>query len=148
MTDYRTSHEFPCSQDQLFDLVADIERYPDFLPGWHEARIIRREPDLLEVEQALGLGPVRFGFTSRARLESPARIHITSSDGPFARLSIDWHITADSPDRCTATLAVHYTARNTFWEQLMSTPFNLATRQLITLFEQRVREVYPPTGPE
>ena len=67
----------PFTCEQIFDLAADIERYPEFLPGWISARILSRAVDQLEVEQVLGIGPARVQFRSRAVLHRPKQIAVT-----------------------------------------------------------------------
>ena len=78
----------PC--ESLFDLVADIERYPEFMPGYVSARIRSRQGMKLVVDQRLGLAGFQRGFTSVATLERPHRITIRSSQAPFRHLDIDW----------------------------------------------------------
>jgi len=98
-------HELPFAPAQIFDLVADIERYPDFLPWWISVSIIKRELDICDVEQVLGRGPVRIQFASRAVLTRPERIDITSSDGPFRHLAICIRVLATSIDDILAAFA-------------------------------------------
>jgi ribosome-associated toxin RatA of RatAB toxin-antitoxin module len=86
----RISRLLPFSCEQVFDLAADVERYPEFLPGWISARILQRESNRLYVEQVLGIGPVRLRFDSRTVLYRPERIEVTSSQPPFRYYSLTW----------------------------------------------------------
>jgi len=63
----------PFSCEQLFDLAADVERYPQFLTAWKSVRIVKREANVLDVEQILGVGPVRLSFGSKTVLQRPER---------------------------------------------------------------------------
>ena len=80
---------------QLFDLVADVPRYPEFLPWCHAGRIRRRESATVEIaELAIGFGPFHEKFTSRVVLAPDApngpRIETTGTEGPFRRLASRW----------------------------------------------------------
>lgn len=90
MARHSVSRLLPYRCEQLFALVLDIERYPEFVPGYHRARILRREAEALEVEQDTGIGPAGFRFRSRAEFVAPQRIVIHACDGPFRRLEVAW----------------------------------------------------------
>ncbi len=81
----------PYRCEDLFDLVADIESYPEFIPGWQSVRVLDSGDNWISVEQKIGLGPAHLDFTSRATLKRPQTIHIESTGRPFKRLCIDWH---------------------------------------------------------
>jgi coenzyme Q-binding protein COQ10 len=76
--------------EPLFDLAADVERYPEFLRGWLAARIVRRDADVYYTDQILGLGPLRVRFGSKTVLDRPQRIHVTSAEPPFRRFELTW----------------------------------------------------------
>jgi ribosome-associated toxin RatA of RatAB toxin-antitoxin module len=69
----------PFGCEQVFDLAADIERYPEFLKWWISARIQKRESNICHVEQVLGLEPIRLQFASAAVLHRPERIDMHRS---------------------------------------------------------------------
>jgi hypothetical protein len=75
-----TGRTLPFSREQVFDVAADIERYPDFLPGWRSARITRRESNRCYVEQVLALGFLRVQIATEATLARHSRIDISSTD--------------------------------------------------------------------
>ena len=79
---YADSLQLPYSCRQVFDLVADIERYPEFLPGWTRARILARQDNHLLAEQQLQTGPAVFRFHSTAELPPCSRVYITANAGP------------------------------------------------------------------
>ena len=80
----------PYRPDQLFDLVADIERYPEFLPWCVAARIRSRHEQELVADLTIGFGPFRESFTSRVTLDRPDRIHVRYENGPFKYLNNQW----------------------------------------------------------
>ena len=91
MKQYREQLFQPYRCEDLFDLVADIESYPEFIPGWQSVRVLDSGDNWLAVEQTIGLGPAHLVFTSRATFKRPQTIHIESTGRPFERLCIDWH---------------------------------------------------------
>jgi coenzyme Q-binding protein COQ10 len=89
-----TTLPFTC--EQVFDLAADIERYPEFLKWWISSHIRKREGDVCEVEQVVGFGPLRIQFGSTAILHRPHRMDVTSTDPPFQNYRLSW-LVADMP---------------------------------------------------
>ena len=74
----------------LFGLVADIESYPAFVPGCLKTRVLSRRDNVLLVDNVFGAGPLRQKFTSRATLDSPDKLCITSDNGVWRRFRMDW----------------------------------------------------------
>lgn len=134
--------QLPFSCEQVFELVADIESYPDFLPGWSAARILHSDVSHMLVEQQLRLGPLDLRFQSTAELERGRRILIRSSDPPFHYLTIDWRFAAQPGGRCEVrletTLALQPGMLNKPLEHLLAG----GNSQLLSLFEARARSLY------
>src|ERR1700691_2554749 len=84
----RVGHVLPFTCEQVFDVVADIERYPDFLPWWISASISRREANTCYVEQVVGRGRVRMRVASKWVLRRPERLDITSPDASFEQFNL------------------------------------------------------------
>src|SRR5712691_11833822 len=80
----------PYTPEQLFALVADVERYPEFLPWCVGARIRERQPDLIIADLIIGFRVFRERFTSRVALTPPRRIDVTYTEGPFRYLNNHW----------------------------------------------------------
>ena len=93
----RHGRRLPYSSEQIFDLAADIERYPQFLRWWISAHIVRREPQLLTVEQVLGVGPVQMRFTSQALLQRPDCLEVRSSDSMFEKFHMRFLVSPQGP---------------------------------------------------
>jgi Polyketide cyclase / dehydrase and lipid transport len=79
-----------CGPEQLFDLAADVERYPEFQRWWIAARIRKWEGDSYYTDQVLGFGPIRVRFGSKTVLHRPERIDVTSDEPPFRRFALSW----------------------------------------------------------
>ena len=104
----RAARDLPYAQADLFALVADIERYPHFMPGWRAARILARHPDGVTVRQIVTIAGLRQDFTTRAWVLPPARLRILSTDGPFRRFELLWRFTPrpDGGTRVEGTLTL------------------------------------------
>ena len=126
----------------MFDMVADIERYPEFLPGWREVRIVERRGDRLEVEQALQTGPAIFHFHSHAQLQPCCAIGINSSDGPFRDMRIDWRFSEHGEDLCRVTVEMALSMRPGLRNSALKLVLETGSGQLLPLFEQRARVLY------
>jgi coenzyme Q-binding protein COQ10 len=130
------------SREQVFDLAADIERYPDFLRWWITARIRKRESNICYVDQVLGLGPVRVQFASKAVLCRPERIDITSSDAPFRRFSLSWLVEARPPTGCRVSIVADLELRSRFLQRVADQVLAASVVDIIAAFEARARSLY------
>lgn len=142
MRTFTAQHLFSCTREQIFDLVADIERYPEFVPGWLEAHIERREGAKLWVVQAVGVGPFRWRFHSSAALMRPERAYIVTEDGPFEELVIDWRFEREADARCLAHFQVQVAWRSRVLEHLAGTLLAEFPDRVLTAFARRARELY------
>ncbi len=136
------SKHLPYSCRQWFALVADIESYPAFLPGWSSARILQSDKSQLQVEQHLRLGPLDLHFHSTARLENCTRILITSSDGPFRNMSIDWRFAPLPENHCEVSVEIILTLQAGLLKRPLEQALGHSSGQLLRLFEQRARALY------
>jgi coenzyme Q-binding protein COQ10 len=132
----------PFSREQVFDIAADIERYPDFLRGWISARILKREPNIFYVDQVLGMGPVRVQFSSKAVLRRPERIDVTSSEAPFRRFSLSWLVEAGPSAGCRVGIVADLELRSRFLQQLVDRILPATVVDIIAAFEARARDLY------
>lgn len=94
MSVFATSRVIAAPPHALFDLVADVESYPEFLPLWRDARIVSRNGNTYVTEQKVGLGETRVRFRTRTRLRRPIRIEVSSDDPLFHELFIRWDFRA------------------------------------------------------
>ena len=142
MPHHNASRILPWSCQQLFDLAADVESYPDYLPGWISVRIIERTDNYLRVEQQLGLKLLRQPFISTAELESPRRISVQSDDGPFRYLRLEWRFEAADVQHCRVSLSIDLQLNSSFLEPMVNNLFNLAAADIISRFEIRAHTLY------
>jgi coenzyme Q-binding protein COQ10 len=142
----RVSRWLPFSCAQLFDLAADIERYPEFLPGWKSARILHREADVLHVEQTLGVGPARLRFHSRAVLHRPERIEVSSSEAPFRHYRLTWLFAPGSGIYCNLSVMVDLELESGLLQHVVNRLLPASIEGAIAAFEARAHSLYAPHG--
>jgi coenzyme Q-binding protein COQ10 len=131
----------PYTQEQLFDLVADIERYPEFLPWCLGARIRERQPHLVVADLIIGFKMFRERFTSRVELDPPRRINVTYAEGPFRYLNNHW-IFEKVPEGCRIDFFVDFEFKSRLMQKVIEVLFGEAVRRMVSAFEERARDLY------
>jgi coenzyme Q-binding protein COQ10 len=132
----------PYSPEQLFDLVADVERYPEFLPWCVGARIRSREGDAIHADLVIGFKLFRERFTSKVTLNRPDRIDVAYAEGPFRYLNNHW-LFAPTPDGgCEIDFYVDFEFRSRLLQRMIGALFNEAVRRMVTAFEARAKALY------
>lgn len=96
------------SRELMFDLVSDIERYPDFLPWCGGARVLERSEQHQLAAVRIMKGPLNTEFTTRNELQAPARISLSLVSGPFRRLSGAWQFTRLEDTACKVELSLDF----------------------------------------
>jgi coenzyme Q-binding protein COQ10 len=135
--------------EQLFDLVADVERYPEFLPWCIGARIRERSETLLVADLVIGFKMIRERFASRVALDRPhLAIDVTYADGPFKHLSNRWRFEPTPEGGCRIDFYVEFEFRSALLQKLIGVLFHEAVRRMVGAFETRARVLYgPPSLP-
>jgi coenzyme Q-binding protein COQ10 len=151
VTKYSERKLVPYAPKQLFDLVADVAKYPSFLPWCVGARIRSRSEDQLVADLTIGFGPFRESFTSRVDLQHPdgsgfCAIKVEYENGPFKYLHNQWKFTPDGQG-CVVDFFVDFEFRNFILQKAIGAVFTEAVRVMVNAFLKRARTVYgPPAG--
>lgn len=133
----------PYTPDQMFDLVSDIARYPEFLPWCTDARIIRRQGDMVLAELTIGYKMFREKFTSRVSLDPENKtIHVAYVSGPLKYLRNEWQFHKKPKKKTEVEFFVHFEFSNPILSGLMNMFFDVAFRQMVSAFEKRAEEIY------
>ena len=131
----------PYSAKQMFDLVADVSRYGEFLP-WVIATRVRSDSDTeMVADMLVGFKMLREKFTSKVVKESPHRITVQYVDGPMRDLDNRWEF-RDVEGGCELDFNVTFTFRNALFESIAGQYFDRAFRKMVEAFEQRAAELY------
>jgi coenzyme Q-binding protein COQ10 len=129
--------------DQLFDLVADVGKYPQFLPWCVASRVRSRSGCELVADLTIGFGPFRETFASRVTLDRPQRVKVRYENGPFRYLNNQWEFVAH-PLGCEVDFFVDFEFRSRILQAAIGVVFNEAVRRMVGAFRKRAREVYGP----
>ena len=139
----------PYTPEQLYALVADIERYPEFLPWCVGARIRERKPDEIVADLIIGYRMIRERFTSRVVLDRPHGIDVAYSEGPFRYLNNHWTFEPQPDGTCVIDFFVDFEFRSRMLQKIIEVLFNEAVRRMVSAFEARARKLYgTPVAPE
>jgi coenzyme Q-binding protein COQ10 len=133
----------PYRPEQLFDLVADVDRYPEFLPWCVAARVRSRTERELLADLTIGFGPFRESFASRVGLDRPGRILVRYENGPFRYLRNQWLFEAHN-EGSMVDFRVDFEFRSRILQAAIGVVFNEAVRRMVVAFQKRAREVYGP----
>ena len=140
------------SPAQLFALVADVAKYPSFLPWCVGARIRSHVANDLVADLTIGFGPFRESFTSRVKLIPPdatgaCAIKVEYENGPFKYLHNRWTFTPH-PEGCLVDFFVDFEFRNFVLQKAIGTVFGEAVRVMVNAFLKRARTIYGPPAVE
>lgn len=142
MPRHSETRRLPYGPQQMFDLVADIERYPEFLPWVSAARVRDADAAGMTAELIVGFGGFTERFTSRVAKERPTRLSVVYLDGPLKFLNNDWTFTSDGAGGCSVGFSVAFAFRSRILEALASRVFDRALRAMIAAFEARAERLY------
>ena len=132
----------PYRPEQLFDLVAAVDRYPEFLPWCVGARLRQPESSTVVADMIIGYRMFRERFTSRVTLHRPDRIDVSYSDGPFRYLNNHWIFNAVGENACEIDFYVDFEFRSRVLQKLIGPLFNEAVRRMVASFETRAEQLY------
>ncbi|CAN5396544.1 type II toxin-antitoxin system RatA family toxin [soil metagenome] len=141
------------SAEQMFDLVADVERYPEFVPMCKSLKVRQRTPkpdgsEVIVADMTVSFQMMREAFTSRVTLDKPnLKILVEYLQGPFSKLENRWAFEAKSDDACDVGFFISYEFKSRMLAVLMGAMFDAAFQRFAAAFEKRADAVYgPPRG--
>ena len=146
MSSHSESRELPYSAQQMYDLVADVGRYPEFLP-WCAAARVRKQyqqgaAEVMEADLVISFKVFRERFGSRVTLWPEARkIDTEYLDGPFKYMISHWSF-AEAENGCDVSFHVDFEFRNRVLQATATVFFNEAMQRVVRAFERRAAELY------
>jgi coenzyme Q-binding protein COQ10 len=148
MPQFSTKRRVRHAATEMFDLVADVERYPEFVPLCRALKVRQRksEPDGVEVlvaDMTVAYKLISETFTSRVTLDrAHLMIVVEYLNGPFSRLENRWTFRAADEGSCDVEFFLTYEFKNRMLAMLMGSMFDIAFRRFASAFEQRADVVY------
>ncbi len=138
----REIRQRPYSCEQMFDLVADVARYPEFLPWIPATRVKSDSETEMVADMLVAFKALREKFTSRVEKRRPEEIKVHYVDGPLQDLDNVWRFKPLGPDACEVDFSVDFRFRNALFEKLAGQFFDRAFRKMVAAFETRAAELY------
>ena len=150
MTTHSETRVMPYSAQQMYDLVADVESYAEFLPWCSAARVRSRErrgeAEVMLADLVISFRVFRERFGSRVTLwPDEKRIDTAYIDGPFRQMESAWAF-RDVPGGCEVSFEVEFEFRNRVLQSVVGVVFNDAMQRIVRAFERRAAALYDPTA--
>ncbi len=147
MTTHAEKRNLPYTPEQLFRLVADVRKYPEFLPWCLQSRITKEEGDnIFYADLIIGYKMVREKFGSKVTLNAPGHIHVEYLSGPMKYLSNHWKFIHEEDGSCTIDFFVDFEFKNKILQNLIGLFFNEVVQRMVGAFEDRARDLYGESG--
>ena len=148
MPSHSETHDFPYSARQLFDMVADVERYPDFIPWCRAARILERHESYFLAELIISFNHLREQYTSKVHLHPPASefgtaaIEVELVKGPFRHLQNNWRFEPIESGGTRVEFFIDFEFRGALLNKLIGGFFMKAVEKMVSAFSSRAIDLY------
>lgn len=142
MPGIRETRRLPYSAEQMFDLVADVARYGEFLPWVIATRVRSNSETEMVADMVVGFKAIRESFTSRVTKDRPREIAVHYVDGPLSDLENVWTFRPIDERTCEIDFLVDFTFKNRLFEKIAGQYFDKAFRKMVEAFEKRAAQLY------
>ena len=149
MPTHSETRELPYTAQQMYDLVADVASYPEFIPWTAAARIKSREDkgdhEVMDADLVISFKVFRERFTSRVVLwPETKKIDTEYLDGPFKYMKSNWGFEDIGDSRCKIHFFVDFEFKNAILQKIIGVVFNEAMQRVVRAFEKRAAVLYGP----
>lgn len=144
MHETRQTALVPFTVEQMFALVKDFERYPQFVPWVVSTRLVERGPNILEGSLEMQRGVLRERFATRTVLIPPREITLSLLEGPFRTFEGRWTFEPIGASGCKVSLFVRFEFANPVLGVLLPHTFKRSCRELVDAFVARARSLHHP----
>ncbi|MEP6786036.1 MAG: type II toxin-antitoxin system RatA family toxin [Sphingomonadales bacterium] len=145
MPRHHERRSLPYGAEAMYDLVADVGRYSEFLPWVSAVRVQSNSETEMVADLIVGFSSLRERFTSRVVKSRPRTIHVDYVDGPLKFLRNDWTF-EPTAEGCTIDFSVEFAFKNRVFEAIAGQVFDQALRKMINAFEKRAAVLYPASS--
>lgn len=142
MPKHSETRRLPYSPEQMYDMVADVGRYGEFLPWVSAVRVRSNGETEMIADLIVGFKGLRETFTSRVQKERPEHIRVDYLEGPLKYLNNDWTFRPDGAGGVLIDFCVDFAFKNRVFEMLAGQVFDRALRMMINAFEERAAQLY------
>lgn len=141
MADINRSALLPYPAQQVYELVNDVESYPQFMDGCVGAEVLKQTDEYMEARLDLSKAGMKYSLITRNRLQPPMSITMELVDGPFENLSGCWTVIALSDDACKVSLELHFTLASKVLSFAAKALFNPMADNLVDALVKRGKSV-------
>ncbi|MBF0589335.1 MAG: type II toxin-antitoxin system RatA family toxin [Magnetococcales bacterium] len=134
--------DLPFSSQQMYDLVADVESYPQFIPWCTETRKFDIQETQFMAELTVAFKGIRQSFQTLDKIIPGKQIDINLKSGPFRRLTSQWKFVDRGPEACQVVFSIDFQFKNRLMDMTMGPVFSQSSRQMVGAFEKRARQLY------
>ena len=145
MHEVKESEIVPYTPGQMFELIADVDRYQEFLPWCEESRVVSRENNTVVAEFKAKLGPASVSFTTRNEFHPSERIDIHLLKGPFQVFEGGWRFSSESESSSKIEFRLRFKIAHGHLGSIFDPLFQEATDKIIGDFKKRAQTVYGGT---
>jgi len=142
MTAHKEKVVVPYTAQQMYDLVAGVERYPEFLPWCIGARILKREGDVLYAELIIGWKVLRERFSSKVILNPPYSVQFDYTNGPLKYLHGDWRFSPAPQGGTLVEFQVDFEFKSKALSLVMGGVFSELVHRMVGAYEARANQLY------
>ena len=142
MPGIRDTVRLPYTAEQMFDLVADVGRYGEFLPWVVATRVRSNSETEMVADMLVGFKSLREKFTSKVIKQRPSRLEVIYVDGPMRDLDNIWSFRDLPEGGCEVDFCVDFSFKNKMFEMLAGQYFDRAFRKMVAAFEERAHQLY------
>jgi coenzyme Q-binding protein COQ10 len=142
MPRHSETRNLPYTPEQLFDLVADVRRYGEFLPWVAGVRVRSDSPELMVADLVVGFKSLKETFASRVTKRRPHEIQVDYLDGPLKYLHNSWRFRPDGKGGADIDFSVDFAFKSRIFEAIAGQVFDRALRKMIGAFEARAHQLY------
>lgn len=142
MPRHTEKRRLPYSPVQMFDLVADVGRYQEFLPWVAATRVRSNSDSLMVADLVVGFSSLKETFTSRVVKQRPREIVVDYIEGPLKFLHNSWRFESDQKGGCAIDFCVDFAFKSRIFEAMAGQVFDRALRRMTAAFEARAHALY------
>jgi coenzyme Q-binding protein COQ10 len=144
---HKETRRLPYTPEQMFDLVADVGRYGEFLPWVAAVRVKSDSEGEMVADLVVGFRALKERFTSRVTKQRPHALHVDYLDGPLKYLRNDWTFEPDGEGGTIVGFNVDFEFRSRIFEALAGQMFGMAFKKMVGAFEARAAKLYGAVSP-
>ena len=142
MVKYSVTKRLNHSNTQMFDLISDVGKYPDFLPWCISTNIYNKSNDIFYSDMEIGFKLIKESFTSKVTVIESKKVYSEAISGPFKKMNNIWEIDYVSDKECEINLSIEFEFKSFLLQNIIGKLFENASKKMIIAFEERADILY------